>query len=65
MADINVGDVVQLKSGGPPMTVTEIGENNNEVYCEWFDKKGEPQGRHFMIEALKVITAAKDLDKNP
>jgi uncharacterized protein YodC (DUF2158 family) len=30
----NVGDVVQLKSGGPRMTVTsELGE---EVLCVWF-----------------------------
>lgn len=44
------GDVVRLKSGGPKMTVTEVGE---EVYCEWFDDKKEPQGRGFSPTSLK------------
>jgi uncharacterized protein YodC (DUF2158 family) len=30
----NKGDVVQLKSGGPRMTVGEIGEGG--VFCIWF-----------------------------
>ena len=34
--EIKVGDVVQLKSGGPLMTVSEI--ISNKVKCEWFDK---------------------------
>lgn len=28
------GDVVQLNSGGPRMTVSEVDERR--VYCEWF-----------------------------
>lgn len=28
------GDVVQLKSGGPPMTVTTV--VGHDVYCTWF-----------------------------
>lgn len=36
-----LGDVVQLKSGGPPMTVAEIpdasrGFRPDEYYCVWF-----------------------------
>ncbi len=29
-----VGDVVQLKSGGPKMTVSEI--DSDGVFCQWF-----------------------------
>jgi len=29
------GDIVQLKSGGPKMTVTRCGKDG-EVYCTWF-----------------------------
>ncbi len=32
--DFKVGDVVQLKSGGPKMTVTETG--GCKVACSWF-----------------------------
>lgn len=39
-----VGDVVMLKSGGPEMTVNEVGESLGEplVRCTWFaGKKNE------------------------
>jgi uncharacterized protein YodC (DUF2158 family) len=34
-----VGDIVELKSGGPPMTVTEVHTNlvgHSEIKCQWF-----------------------------
>ncbi|WP_284124395.1 YodC family protein [Parerythrobacter aestuarii] len=31
------GDVVQLKSGGPPMTIASI--DDEEALCVWFDKQ--------------------------
>lgn len=35
-----LGDIVQLKSGGPRMTVEEIeqGDGYNLVGCVWFEK---------------------------
>lgn len=42
MADeIKEGDVVMLKSGGPDMTVTSIGDQygTRTVWCAWFDGK--------------------------
>ena len=35
----SVGDTVQLKSGGPDMTVTRIGTAGGEpmVWCAWFE----------------------------
>lgn len=43
MDDLNVGDVVILKSGGPRMIIEVIGDYtmtkgiNNGAYCKWFD----------------------------
>ena len=39
-----VGDIVQLKSGGPPMTVTRVNTNlvgYAEITCQWFYVKME------------------------
>ena len=49
MSGITAGSVVQLKSGGPKMTVKWV--DDTEAYCEWFsgpDVKGSP----FMIIQL-------------
>ena len=38
MADFKTGDVVKLKSGGPPMTVSGLPAGNSSVLpCSWFD----------------------------
>jgi uncharacterized protein YodC (DUF2158 family) len=50
MADQNAiefasGDVVQLKSGGPRMTVERIGKDtrtqDDAVFCAWFETVGK------------------------
>lgn len=49
-----VGDVVQLKSGGPSMTVSDVntGALGDKVACEWFD--GSKRMReNFSPDALK------------
>jgi len=30
-----IGDIVQLKSGGPKMTVVQISSSTN-IFCSWF-----------------------------
>lgn len=39
-ADFEAGDVVQLKSGGPKMTVVRVGDDedgNWDAYCIWYE----------------------------
>jgi uncharacterized protein YodC (DUF2158 family) len=37
-SQFQAGDVVQLKSGGPPMTVERI-ESDGSLTCQWFVDK--------------------------
>ena len=36
------GDIVGVKSGGPPMTVARV--VSEKVFCEWFDGKNPMSG---------------------
>ena len=53
---IKKGDVVQLKSGGPMMTVSTDPENDGIVECVWFDRK-ELMQQEFPVAALTTNTA--------
>jgi uncharacterized protein YodC (DUF2158 family) len=41
MAKFKVGDTVQLKSGGPKMTITTVRGSGPDIsyYCKWFNGK--------------------------
>src|SRR5690606_5709936 len=49
-----VGDVVQLKSGGPKMTVTDVDEGKPYVGCTWFAKALKEQAT-FPVDALERV----------
>ncbi|WP_046382696.1 DUF2158 domain-containing protein [Pseudomonas veronii] len=61
MSDITKGQVVQLKSGGPKMTVTEVGNYageygmgpENGAKCVWFEKN-KPEEKVFDVEVLTL-----------
>lgn len=46
MSDFKPGDVVRLKSGGPKMTINNIGKYNYADYdsaaCDWFVQDKAP-----------------------
>lgn len=49
---IQPGDRVQLKSGGPEMTVSK--QINDNWYCQWFEK-GELKSSSFPAHTLKNL----------
>jgi uncharacterized protein YodC (DUF2158 family) len=49
-ASFKVGDVVQLKSGGPIMTIAEI--NGDDAYCEWFSSGKQSEGSFKMTSLV-------------
>jgi uncharacterized protein YodC (DUF2158 family) len=56
MADLKVGDVVQLKSGGPNMTIDKIAvftSKQLQARCVWFDEKNKQMTHVFELEVLE------------
>ena len=51
MSEFKAGDVVQLKSGGPNMTVERINDDRS-LWCVWFEG-GKPDYKAFPAVALK------------
>ena len=49
-----VGDVVQLKSGGPHMTIQYVSKETEDVTCVWFEgttEKREDFNRRALVTA--------------
>ena len=57
-----VGDTVRLKSGGPLMTVTGIGNDRNKeqmIWTSWFVNNKEDKG-HYPASSLDAEAGADD-----
>ena len=52
--DLEVGDVVQLRSGGASMTITE--DRPTDVTCAWLDSEGRLHERQFDYRCLSVVS---------
>lgn len=52
MISVGIGDIVQLKSGGPPMTVTYVDDIRAD--CAWFDDKLHNLAHSFPLECLLI-----------
>lgn len=51
MEDFKIGDIVQLKSGGPKMTVNDVSQAVTGLWCQWF-KGSKLERGHFMKDTL-------------
>ena len=54
MANLRVGDVVQLKSGGPEMTILRVYDEYAE--CQWF-MAGELKTGNFAVLSLVPVSS--------
>jgi uncharacterized protein YodC (DUF2158 family) len=56
MAEFNEGDVVQLKSGGPKMTIYKVEEWDGKMraHCDWFEGTQKQSGS-FYFAVLKLV----------
>ena len=52
------GDVVQLKSGGPAMTVSEL--DKSMAMCIWFRPEGKPEHHAFPVSVLTPFSPTPD-----
>jgi uncharacterized protein YodC (DUF2158 family) len=52
---LKVGDIVELKSGGPAMTVHEV--SGTVITCTWFDEAKQLHGADFQETELKSPSA--------
>lgn len=52
------GDLVQLKSGGPPMTVEQWSERHDKFQCVWFKGASRESG-YFIENTLQTYVAPK------
>ena len=62
--DFKAGDVVQLKSGGPKMTIELIGkkfesDTKNSAKCVWFEKQKRISAS-FEFETLRIADADEE-----
>ena len=56
---MNVGDVVELKSGGPVMTVVDVQQASGRtiVSCTWMSNRRQYETQAFPIEAFVAVPA--------
>jgi uncharacterized protein YodC (DUF2158 family) len=59
------GDVVQLASGGPKMTVVGDGTMTGHIYCRWFDDSNALTGEQFHPDTLVTVPRSESAGQQP
>lgn len=58
MAELQVGEIVRLKSGGPDMTIAGIRSSDpSECRCQWFEGSQVREGWFAVASLVKVDRA--------
>ena len=57
MDEINIGSVVELKSGGPLMTVGHIFENEGSSFaiCNWINSDNRPYSETYAVASIELV----------
>jgi uncharacterized protein YodC (DUF2158 family) len=55
MMTFQIGDTVELKSGGPAMTIASLDSSMGvqSAHCQWFDRNGNIQHHFYSVTSLK------------
>lgn len=54
---MNIGDVVNLRSGGAEMVIIGFRERSSHVLCSWHNNDREPEEEEYPSECLVLISA--------
>ena len=59
MMSFQIGDTVELKSGGPAMTIASLDSSMGvlSAHCLWFDRNGNIQHHFYSATSLKPCQA--------
>ena len=60
--ELKAGDIVMLKSGGQPMTVAEVKED--EVLCLWMGMEGDLYREELPLAVLEQVAEEEDEDED-
>jgi uncharacterized protein YodC (DUF2158 family) len=58
--ELKAGDIVMLKSGGQPMTVADVKED--EVLCLWMGMEGDLYREELPLAVLEQVAEEEDED---
>ena len=62
MEGFKEGDVVQLKSGSPAMTICEVYNGGSFVYCTWYDFSNNSWNKEVSFPAIVLVKTQVEAD---